>query len=113
MAARQPTESQRDALSRARTGQSLSNYPAIYQGFMAKGIQESEIEPRVNVFTFAAWKAQGQVVRKGEHGVRVLTYVPIPEKRDTETGRVVRKAGRLPKASTVFHVSQTKESLAR
>ena len=102
------TATQRDALSRARTGQSLSNYPAIYQGFMAKEIQESEIEPRVNVFTFAAWKAQGRVVRKGEHGVRVLTYVPIPEKVDS-AGKVTRKAARRPKSSTVFHVSQTKE----
>ena len=111
--AAQPTTTQLEALTRARTGQSLSNYPAIYQGFMAKGIPEPEIEPRVNVFTFAAWKAQGRVVRKGEHGVRVLTYLPIPEKRDTETRRVVRKAGRRPKASTVFHVSQTEESVAR
>ncbi len=102
------TEAQLEALTRARTGQSLSNYPAIYQGFMEKGIPEAEIQPRVNVFTFGAWKAQGRVVCKGEHGVRVLTYVPIPEKVDS-AGKVTRKAGRRPKASTVFHVSQTKE----
>lgn len=107
--AAQPTATQLEALARARTGQSFANFPAIYSGFMAKGIPEAEIEPRVNVFTFGAWKAQGRVVRKGEHGVKVLTYVPVPEKRESETGRVIRKAGRRPKVSTVFHLSQTKE----
>jgi len=29
------------------------------QGFAAKGIPESEIKPRENVFTFNAWKALG------------------------------------------------------
>ncbi len=38
----------REALTRAVSGQSLSNFPAIYQGFAAKGIPESEIKPREN-----------------------------------------------------------------
>ena len=35
-----------EALARATTGLSMSNYPTIYGGFMAKGIPESEIKPR-------------------------------------------------------------------
>src|ERR1700723_3615694 len=60
-----------ESLKRAVTGQSLTNFPAIFQGFAAKGIAENEIKPRENVFTFDAWKALGRVVRRGEHGVRV------------------------------------------
>ena len=41
-----------EALDRATTNQSLTNYPPIYEGFMAKGIAEAEIKPRENVFTF-------------------------------------------------------------
>ena len=42
-----------EALSRATTGLSMSNYPTIY-GFKEKGIPESEIRPRENVFTYNA-----------------------------------------------------------
>ncbi len=42
---------------RARASQALTNFPAIYRGFMAKGIAEADIKPRENVFTFNAWKA--------------------------------------------------------
>jgi hypothetical protein len=45
---------QGEALARAAQGQSLTNWPAIFAGFMAKGIPESEIRPRENVFTFHA-----------------------------------------------------------
>lgn len=92
-----------EALSRAESGQSMANYPAIYQGFAEKGIAESEIEPRVNVFTFDAWIAKGRCVKKGEHGVRVTTWIPIEDK---ETGEIV---GKRPKTAVVFHISQTKE----
>jgi hypothetical protein len=46
------TEIQNEALERARASQALTNYPAIFAGFMAKGISESDIRPRENVFTF-------------------------------------------------------------
>ena len=61
-------ETQQEALGRARTGESFSNYPAIFTGFMDKGIPEAEIIPRENVFTFHAWKALGRVVKKGGLG---------------------------------------------
>ena len=53
-----------DALDRATTNQSLTNYPAIYEGFMDKGIAEGDIKPRENVFTFNAWKALGRSVSR-------------------------------------------------
>src|SRR6266571_2894190 len=64
-----------EALDRATTGQSLTNYPAIFAGFMAEGIAEVDIKPRENVFTFEAWKALGRSVKKGERGVKVVTFI--------------------------------------
>ena len=95
-----------EALTRAVSGQTMSNYPAIFQGFIAKGIPESEIRPRENVFTFQAWKALGRHVRRGEHGVRVLTFIETASNeidKDTGEPKIIRR----PWSSTVFHVSQT------
>jgi hypothetical protein len=67
-------EIQQEALSRAATGQSLTNWPATFAGFMAKGIPEHEIRPRENVFTYHAWRALGRQVlcehrgTPGHHG---------------------------------------------
>jgi hypothetical protein len=95
-----------EALSRAVSGQSFSNFPAIFQGFAAKGIPESEIKPRENVFTYQAWKALGRQVRRGEHGVKVVTFIDCQSKEtDRDTGE--RKIFRRPWTTTVFHVSQT------
>jgi antirestriction factor ArdC-like protein len=93
-----------EALTRAVSGQTMSNYPAIFQGFIAKGIPESEIRPRENVFTFDAWKALGRYVRKGEHGVKVVTFIEC-SKENKETGE--KDSFRRPWTTTVFHVSQT------
>src|SRR5712692_1893431 len=94
----------REALTRAVSGQTMSNYPAIFQGFIARGIPESEIKPRENVFTFEAWKALGRYVRKGEHGVKVVTFIEC-SKENRETGE--KESFRRPWTTTVFHVSQT------
>lgn len=94
-----------EALSRVVQGESMSNYPAIYHGFAAKGIPEADIRPRVNVFTFNAWRELGRVVRRGEHGVRVVSFVPMT-RRDEATGALVQ-LGRRPRSVTVFHVTQT------
>ena len=100
------SQSSVESLKRAVSGQSVTNFPAIFQGFAAKGIPESEIKPRENVFTFDAWKALGRVVRRGEHGVKVTTFVESKSKEiDEETGE--RKTFRRPWTTTVFHVSQT------
>lgn len=95
-----------EALRRAASGLSLGNYPTIFAGFTAKGIPESEIRPRENVFTYQAWRALGRQVRRGEHGVKVVTFIETKSKEvDQDTGE--RKVIRRPWTTTVFHVSQT------
>ena len=94
------------ALTKAASGQSLVNYPAIIEGFTAKGIPAEEIRPRENVFTFHAWKALGRSVRKGEHGVRVLTFVSCSKAIESPDGPKAISYRR-PWTTTVFHVSQT------
>jgi len=100
-------ERQSEALVRAETGQTFSNYPSIFRGLMAKGISEKDIEPRVNVLTFQAWKAKGRHVRKGEHGVKVLTYIPTEREVKKEDGTKEVKYSSRPWTATVFHISQT------
>ena len=39
-------EIQAEALSRAAGGQSLTNWPAIFAGFIAKGIPEADVTPQ-------------------------------------------------------------------
>ena len=103
-----PTQAaqQQEALTRAATGTALTNYPAIYAGFIDKGIPEEAIQPRVNIFTYNAWKALGRQVRKGEHGVKVGTYVSKAGTEDPATGEK-SPSYKFPKVTTVFHVSQT------
>ena len=105
-------EVQQQALSNARNGQSFANYAAIISGFSAKGIPAAEIEPRVNVFTFHAWKALGRRVRKGEHGIKVCTYVPM-DKVVEQDGESKVQSWRAPRMTTVFHISQTEEVAVR
>jgi N-terminal domain of anti-restriction factor ArdC len=100
------SQSRVDSLRRAISGQSFSNFPAIFHGFAAKGIPEAEIKPRENVFTFEAWKALGRYVRKGEHGVKITTFIESKSKEiDRDTGE--QKLIRRPWTTTVFHISQT------
>src|SRR2546427_6589055 len=99
------SHSANEALDRAVTGQALTNYPAIFEGFMAKGIPEADIKPRENVFTFHAWKAQGRSVKKGEHGVKVVTFIDCPsQERDPSTGEEIERSYRRPHTTTVFHI---------
>ncbi len=101
-------ERQAEALSRALTGQTLSNFPAIILGFAARGIPEDQILPRENVFTYAAWRALGRQVRKGEHGVKVITYIKRDKKtEDPDTGEVKFQVYSMPRTVSVFHISQT------
>jgi hypothetical protein len=107
---------QTEALSRAVSGQTLTNWPAIFEGFLAKGIPEHEIKPRENVFTYHAWRALGRQVRRGEHGVKVVTFVTSKGKEDKDgvatndldgTDKPKTGGSRRPWMATVFHVSQT------
>ena len=95
---------QNEALARARGNASAANYPAIFEGFMERGIPENDIRPRENIFTYHAWRALGRTVRKGEHGVHITTWI-VCDKKDDQ-GEVIDTFKR-PKAATVFHISQT------
>jgi hypothetical protein len=108
------SEIEAESLDRARSGQTMSNYPAIFAGLMVKGIPECEIKPRENVFTFNAWKALGRSVKKGEHGVKVVTFIErnVTE-RDPSTGEQVERSYRSPHTTTVFHISQTETTEER
>ena len=68
-------EKSQAALIRAQSGNSLINYSKVISGFIAKGINATEIIPRENVLTYAAWPALGRQVKRGEHGVKVITWV--------------------------------------
>lgn len=91
------------SLDRALQSPSLTNFGTILEEFAARGIAVEQIRPRENVFTYNAWQALGRQVRKGEHGVRICVWIECGEGDE---------AKRLPRHSTVFHVSQTDE-LAR
>lgn len=104
--ATQRIQQQAEALDRATTGTSIANYHAIIEGFSAKGIRECDITPRVNVLNFNAWRAVGRTVRRGEHGVQVVSWIPCTGKPDDEGNRTAFKR---PKTATVFHISQTEE----
>jgi N-terminal domain of anti-restriction factor ArdC len=99
-------ELQAEALSRATSGHSLTNWPAIFAGFTAKGIPESDILPRVNVLTYHAWRAKGRQVRRGERGVKVTTWISPKDKAEGDDGKKTRPT-KMPWCATVFHESQT------
>lgn len=99
-------ELQSRALAKARSGQSTCNYRAIVDGFMEMGIAQELILPRVNVLTFHAWKALGRSVSKGQHGVKVITFIKM-NKAETENDST--KSRSMPRATTVFHISQTEQ----
>ena len=109
------TEMQQEALANARDGQSVMNYRAIFDGFIAKGIGAEDIKPRENVFTFHAWKALGRSVKRGEHGVRVITFITCEGKPDVDTADPEEKPTtyRRSHTTTVFHISQTEPTSER
>ncbi len=99
---------QREALRRAAFGNSVHNEATAIAEFVARGIPESEVMPRVNVFTFNAWKAAGRYVRKGEHGVKLVTWFP----KSDSNGQPILKDGKpimMRTTATVFHISQTEK----
>jgi hypothetical protein len=88
------------ALTRARSSQATSNLPFVYAGFLDMGIPADDIRPRENVLSFHAWRAVGRTVRRGEHGVKLCTWIDAT-KADTGESR------KLARSVTVFHISQT------
>lgn len=100
-----------EALRNAVTRESSMNYEAIFEGFEAMGIPMDDVVPRENVFTYNAWLALGRQVRKGEHGVKVVTYIERKAKAgEAPEGKAEGEGGgsyKFPRTTTVFHISQT------
>jgi hypothetical protein len=66
-----------------------------------------------NVFTFHAWKALGRSVKKGEHGVKVVTFIEASARDTSEAGEETVRTYRKPHSTTVFHISQTELTAER
>ena len=110
MNANNKTQQNKESLDRARSGKSKYNYGTIKDGFVSKGIELSDIKPRKNVLTYAAWNALGRHVKKGEHGVKVLSIYES-QVSDPDSGETYNvKKGARP---TVFHISQTESTKER
>jgi len=88
------------ALGRAREGRTCTNDLLVIAAYAAKGI---DAHPRVDVFTFNAWNALHRHVRKGEHGIKVLTYAH----KDMVKSDGITEEHSFPTSAVVFHVSQT------
>lgn len=106
------------SLRNAVCGTSLANLPAIFRGFEEMGIPADDVKPRENVFTYNAWRALGRQVRKGVHGVKVLTWIEGKSAAGAGDGAPAGEAGqdqgeggargfRFSRTTTVFHLSQT------
>lgn len=107
----QTIEMQQAALARARSTTSLGNWMTVINGFIEKGIAKEDITPGGNVLTYNAWQALGRQVRKGEHGVQVMTWIPVTKK--AEAAGEDDSTFRRPKSATVFHESQTDQILTK
>jgi hypothetical protein len=113
LSAEERREMQQEALSRAANPIGpLTNFVPIIQEFAARGIPVDDIRPRENVFTYHAWRALGRQVRKGEHGVRVTTFVPMTQRDkdqpiDSASGEARKFTTMRPATAVVFHVCQT------
>lgn len=101
------SELQSEAYSRAVGNGSTRNYMTIISGFVAKGISADDIIPRENVFTFHAWKALNRQVKKGEHGIKIMTWIPCKGKKVADPESEQNKVKLRPKTAVVFHISQT------
>ncbi len=103
-------EQQQEALHRATTSISERNDQIVRDEFCKRGIDAT---PRVDVFSFGAWKAKGRQVlkrpdgiEKGEWGVKLTTWITCQSK-DTDPDTGERSKYRRPKTVSVFHISQT------
>ena len=104
-------ETREEQLARIQASENESNYPAIIEGFKARGIPVDQIRPRENVLTYRAWQAKGRQVRKGEKSVKIDVWIEYDKKSDDgkpatdPEGNPVK--GRSRRSVAVFHVSQT------
>jgi len=95
---------QNDALRRAFHSKPGQNDVAAVAAFEARGIEG--VIPRLNVFTFAAWKACGRSVMGGQKAVHVpIVKTATYDDKDTSEEKVRKYSG----TAYLFHLSQTDE----
>ena len=86
-------------------GYSLQNSIILAQASESRGCT---CEPYRDWFTYNRWSVQGFQVQKGEHGVKLSTFVPVTKKVDGED----KVTGSRPWTTTVFCRCQVKEKTA-
>lgn len=59
---------------------------------------EGSCEAYSDIFTFRRWRAQGLVVRRGEHGTTVTTWIPLARTDDTPEQNIKRR----PRGAVLF-----------
>lgn len=114
------TETREAQLARIQASDNPANYPAIVEGFKARGIPVDDIKPRENVLTYRAWQAKGRQVRKGEKSVKIDVWIEYEKKSDGDAapagnasaaneagGDGEKRIGRSRRSVAVFHISQT------
>ena len=71
---------------------------------MAAAERGCECEAYRDWYTYRRWQAQGYQVRRGEHGVKLLTYAEVKVKADGGDGDdgATATTQRRPVATTVF-----------
>ena len=62
--------------------------------------------PRENCFTFQTWKKKGYKVKKGEKGIRSITFIS-GDVKNKKTGEV--KDGQFPKTVVLFYHLQVEK----
>ena len=90
----------------ATTAQSFDRTSAASVSILAQSAQDRGCTCRAYVdwYTYRRWKAQGYQVQKGEHGVKLTTWI-----RFTSTGKDGKeKEHTRPKGTTVFCRCQVK-----
>ncbi len=87
------------------TKKSITNEEKVTKEFLKRGIPEGQIKHKENIFTFKKWEFLGRMVRKGEHGVRIITLAPHKPRRFSKSGKELLQ----PFVTSVFHVTQTED----
>ena len=76
------------------------NHFSIHNAVQAQlACPTGECEAFKSIFTFRRWKQQGWVVRKGEKGTRITTWIPTTKTDENGTKTVT---GKKPRAAIVF-----------
>ena len=83
-------------------GYSTASILIVTQALQERGC---DCQPYTDTFTYNRWKAQGMQVQKGEHGIKLMTYIPVTKETDDGKTEVTHTR---PWSTTVFCRHQVK-----